>query len=154
MTSWAGSIPVDQHGNVIRKTCRPYGVLGEDWKNAITQQNTYMIEAFEVAPPSLDLVDKWSSMTGCERAAAHKAAATAPDIGAAPAPGDPGLSVVALAEGWTPHGFPPGPPCMAAIEVVVEKIEKGSLTSQPSGQRLASCVGRLIHVAEDGGTDI
>ena len=66
--------PVDRYGNILRKTCRPFGVSTQQWKSASKKQKKEIVEAFEGVPPTLDLVDKWATMTREERVEARKKA--------------------------------------------------------------------------------
>ena len=76
--------PVDRYGNILRKTCRPFGVSTQQWKSASKQQKQEIVEAFEGVPPTLDLADKWATMTREERVEARKKA-----VALAPPPEEP-----------------------------------------------------------------
>ena len=76
--------PVDSYGNILRKTCRPFGVTSQQWKSASKRQKKEIVEAFEGVPPTMELADKWATMTRQERAEARKKA-----MASAPPPDEP-----------------------------------------------------------------
>ena len=49
--------PVDVFGNILRKTCRPFGVTTEQWTKASRKQKKEYVEAFEGVPPHVDLAE-------------------------------------------------------------------------------------------------
>merc|ERR1712242_534881 len=90
--------PVDSYGNILRKTCRPFGVSTQQWKSASKKQKNEIVEAFEGVPPTLDLADKWATMTREERAEARKkAVALVPQPEEPPAAPPPAVPAVASA---------------------------------------------------------
>merc|ERR1712242_343430 len=83
--------PVDSYGNILRKTCRPFGVSTQQWKSASKKQKKEIVEAFEGVPPTLDLADKWATMTREERVEARKKA-----VALAPPPEEPAVGSAPL----------------------------------------------------------
>ena len=51
--------PLDQYGNIIRKSNRPYGVSREDWEKASRAMRKRYREAFADLPPRPEVSDEW-----------------------------------------------------------------------------------------------